>query len=75
MECNSVFEQLLLALEYICVEGNLVRGNNLSCKFTDAKTLNSEFSHTVMKVFVDYDFFTYEYDDDVELMGDITQVD
>lgn len=72
-ECNLVFEQLQLALEYIFVDGNLVRGNNISCKFTDAKTLNSEFSHTVMKVFVDFDFFTYEFDDEFELMDSITK--
>lgn len=73
MECNSVLESLYLALEYISVDGELVRGGDFSCKYIDAKTLNSEFSHTIMKVFVDFDFFTYEFDEQFELMDSLSQ--
>lgn len=70
-ECNSVYEKMVAVLEYINVDGNLVCGNNLVCSFVDAKNIRSEFSHSVMKVTVDFDFFTYEYDDDFEFMGEL----
>lgn len=50
VECNEVLEKLYLALEYITIDDNLVRGINF----------DQEYSDGVMIVFVDYNFHTYE---------------
>lgn len=49
-ECNEILEKLYLALEYITVDGNLIRGINF----------NTEYSDGIMIVFIDYDFYTIE---------------
>lgn len=71
-ECNSVFEKLFLALDFILVDDNLISAKNLRCEFADAKNQRLEFSHTIMKVFVDYDFFTYEQLQFCNLMQDLS---
>lgn len=59
-ECNDIISKLQSSLAYILIEGNLVRGKNLKFAYTDFKKSRSEFSHTVLKINVNFDFFTYE---------------
>ncbi len=59
-ECNDVFNKLRYALEYVNVDGSLVRTKNLRFEYTDAKKNRGEYSHVILKVLVDLDFFTYE---------------
>lgn len=48
-ECAVMSEKLFIALEYITVDENLVRGTNLHCETGDE----------TLSFFVDYDFNTY----------------
>lgn len=70
-ESNSVLEKLYLALDFISIDANLVQGKNFRCEFVDPKNIRSEFSHSIMKFYVDFDFFTYENTTLVDLMGDL----
>ena len=49
-ECNEVMERLFSALEYITVGGDLIRGTEMHCEFTDG----------VLSFFVNYDMFVYK---------------
>lgn len=73
-ECNAIIDELLLAVNHIYVDGNLVLGKNIRFEFNDAKSVHTEYSHTIMQAFIDYDFFTIECDEDVPIMGDLTQI-
>lgn len=49
-ECNNVGETLLSILEYITVDGNLIRGNQMEFEVVDG----------VLNFFVNYDCFVYK---------------
>lgn len=59
-ECNDIFNKLRNSLDYISLDGNLLKAKNLKFEYGDAKKNIGEFSHVILKVFVNYDFFTYE---------------
>lgn len=67
-ECNSVFEKLACCLDYITVDGDLIGTKNLRFVFDDPKNIRSEYSHSIMQVFFDVEFFTYENTQLVDLM-------
>lgn len=58
-ECNEVMEQLLSALEYITVDGDLIRGTDMHCEVVD----------NVLNFFVNYDMFVYKDSEGAEVMG------
>lgn len=60
-ECNTVFSVLTECLEYIIVEGDMVRGTGM----------HAEKDGDVMHFMVDYDMFLIRQDD-AEKMGDYT---
>ena len=51
-------EQLHSALEYITVDGDLIRGTDMHCEFVD----------DVLNFFVNYDMYVYKEDDGEESM-------
>lgn len=59
-ECNEILSKLQATLDYILIEGNLVKSKKFKFTYTDFKTSRSEFSHNVLKINVNFDFFTYE---------------
>lgn len=61
-ECLEILEELYDTLELIEVEGDLVRGTNMSSEMTDG----------VLQFFVNYDFFTIGERDDT-FMEDFNQ--
>ena len=61
-ECLEVLEELYDTLELIDVEGDLVRGTQMSSELTDG----------VLQFFVNYDFFTISESDDT-FMEEIDQ--
>ncbi len=52
-ECNAVMERLFSCLEYIAVDGGLVRGTKMKGEVVDG----------VLNFFVNYDFFFYRAGD------------
>lgn len=57
-ECNSVAERLFSALEYITVDGDLIRGTDLHWEIVDG----------VLNFFVNYDLFVYKNVESAETM-------
>lgn len=57
-ECYEVMEKLHSALEYITVDGDLIRGTEMHCEFVD----------DVLNFFVNFDMFVYKKDDGEESM-------
>ncbi|HFL3186098.1 phage tail terminator family protein [Clostridioides difficile] len=69
-EINEVAEMLLEELEYIEIDGDLVRGTNMNFEIID----------NVLHFFVDYNYFTIKSNDtekmnDVELFGGLKRGD
>lgn len=61
-ECNEVIERLFQCLEYIKVEGSLIRGTKME----------PEIENGVLYFFLNYDFFVYKVDD-TEAMGTLSK--
>lgn len=59
-ECNTVFDRLTDCLEYITVEGRLIRGTGMKAEFPDGET---------MHFLVDYEVFLQSVDKK-DMMGD-----
>lgn len=57
-ECNKVAERMLWCLEYIAVDGDLIRGTKMKYEVVDE----------VLNFFVNYDCFVYRVDEDLESM-------
>jgi len=49
-ECNAVMERLFSCLEYIAVDGDLIRGTKMKGEVVDG----------ILNFFVNYDFFVYK---------------
>ncbi|HBG7071697.1 phage tail terminator family protein [Clostridioides difficile] len=69
-EINEIAEMLLEELEYIEIDGDLVRGTNMNFEIID----------NVLHFFVDYNYFTIKSNDtekmnDVELFGGLKRGD
>ena len=58
-ECNAIMERMVGALEYITVDGDLIRGTEMHCEFVDG----------VLSFFVNYDMFVYKNVVTEESMG------
>lgn len=63
-ECNMVVERLSDCLEYITVDGQLIRGTKM----------NNERSNGILNFFINYDMFIYVSEDGTN-MGDLSQTD
>lgn len=57
-ECHSVMENLFTTLEFITVDGDLIRGTDMHCEIVD----------DVLNFFVNYDMFVYKETVDEETM-------
>ena len=62
MECIEVLERLSEALEFINVDGDLIRGTATTNQFNDG----------VLQFFVNYDLFTFKKSDEDDSMNDIS---
>lgn len=61
IECNNILEKIYITLEYLTIDSDLIMGKNL----------NVEYSDGVMLLFIDFDFYTYEQVNALNVMEEL----